>query len=116
MSARGLSIAEVARLSRLRENTVHDLVHTGKSNNKSSWMALSAALNCQDYLVRILEGESDPSVPFESPMERRLAEMADGMAEIGKLRADVAALEDIIHRVDKKIDVIIDASGAGSGS
>ena len=117
MRDRGLSNAEVERLSGLSENIVRDMLDTkGKSHNKSSWMALCGALECKDHLVRILNGEADASVPFESPMERRLAEMANGMAEIGALRADVATLKDIIRRIDEKIDVIIDAPRSQGGA
>jgi len=40
-------------------------------------------------------------------METHLAKLVDGLAEIDALRQDVAVLKDIVHEIDKKIDVVI---------
>ena len=40
-------------------------------------------------------------------METHLAKLVDGLAGIDVLRQDVTVLKDIVHEIDKKIDVVI---------
>lgn len=116
MRDRELSVPEIMKRSKLSENTVRDMAYGTKAHNESSWVAMSLALDFMpDYLLKILNGETDANVPGESPMERRLAEMAIQLSEIGALRKDVDVLKDVVYRIDKKIDIIIDTQRASDG-
>lgn len=112
-----ISVPEVMKRSRLSENIVRDMANGGKSHNGSSWVAISWALGfLPDHLVKILEGETDPNAPAESPMERHLAQMASELTAIGALRNDVGVLKDIVHRIDEKIEIIIRNQDSSDGA
>ena len=100
--------ADVAKLAKLSENTVRDLMKGNKQQNISSWDLTSKALGCGDDLINILHGKADAIAPVKSPMERQLAQLVEEMAQLGALREDVAVLKDVIQRIDEKIDLIIE--------
>lgn len=112
----GISISDLIKRSGLSENTVYDILYRDKSHNKATWIAISAALGWEpDFLVKVMNGEVDPSVASVSPMEKRLAQMAGQLAEIGALRRDVVVLKEVVYRIDKKIDFIINTQRSAVG-
>lgn len=109
MGQLGSSTAEVARRSGFSETTIRDIAHGKSRHNKSTLVAICAVLDWPpDYLVNILHGEAHKNVIPESPLEIHLAKLAEGLAEIGALRQDIAGLKEIVHKIDKKIDVMTD--------
>ena len=112
MGQLGISTAELRRRSGLSVNTIRGITEGASRHNRSTWVAISAVLEWPwDYLVNILNGRSDKNVAPESPLEMHLAALADGLAEIGALRRDVAGLTDVVHEIDRKIDLVIDSGG-----
>lgn len=112
-----LSVPVIMDRSGLSENTVRDMVDGDNSHNKSSWVALCAALEFRpDSFLKVLNGEADVSILAESPMEQRLAQMVSELAEIGALRKDVGVLKDVVHRIDEKIDIIINDRDSSDGA
>ena len=108
MGQLGVSTAELRRRSGLSVNTIRGITEGMSRHNRSTWVAISAVLEWPwDYLVNILNGRPDKNVTVKSPLETHLAKLVDGLAEIGALRQDVAGLKDIVHEIDKKIDVVI---------
>lgn len=69
-----------------------------------------------DYLVNILNGRADKNVAPESPLETHFATLADARTEIGALRQEVAGLKDVIHEIDRKIDLVIESQHAPGGT
>jgi transcriptional regulator with XRE-family HTH domain len=107
MDRLGISKAELARRVRSSETTIRDIARGIGQHNESMLVAISAVLGWPtDYLVNILDGEADENSPPESPLETHLAKLANGLAEVSALREDVAGLKDVIHKMDKKIDVL----------
>lgn len=118
MDELGVTTAELRRRSGLAVNTIRGITEGTSRHNRSTWVAISAVLEWPwDYLVNILNGRADRNVTAESPMETQLAKLVGGLAEIDALRQDVAVLKDIVHEIDRKIDVVIGSrptSGDGS--
>jgi hypothetical protein len=70
-------------------------------------VAVSAVLDLPwDYLVNIMDGRPDKNVA-KSLREKHLAKLVDQLPEIDALRREVARLKDIVHEIDRKIDVSI---------
>ena len=110
MGQLGVSTAELRRRSGLSVNTIRGITEGVSRHNRSTWVAISAVLEWPwDYLVNILSGRSDKNVAPESPLETHLATLAGGLAEIDALRQEVAGLKDVIHEIDRKIDLVIEA-------
>lgn len=98
-----LSAAELCRLSGLSVNTIRGITEETSQPNRSTWVAVSAVLELPwDYLVNIVNGRADKNAAT-SPLEKHLAKLADGFAEIGALRLEVARVADIVHGIDRKI-------------
>jgi hypothetical protein len=120
MGQLGFSAAELRRRSGLSVNTIRGITDGTSRHNRSTWVAISAVLEWPwDYLVNILNDRADKNVTAQSPLETHLAKLAEGLAEIDVLRQDVAVLVDIVHEIDRKIDVVVgsqQASGEGSQS
>jgi hypothetical protein len=110
MGQLGVSTAELRRRSGLSVNTIRGITEGTSRHNRSTWVAISAVLEWPwDYLVNILNGRSDKNVTIKSPLEAHLARLVDGLAEIDALRQDVAGLKDIVHEIDKKVNVVIES-------
>jgi hypothetical protein len=117
MGQLGVSTAELRRRSGLSVNTIRGITEGASRHNRSTWVAISAVLDWPwDYLVNILNGKSDKNVTPKSPLETHLAKLADGLAEIDALRQDVAGLTDIVHEVDRKINLVIESQRAAGGN
>ena len=110
MGQLGLSAAELRRRSGLSVNTIRGITDGTSRHNRSTLVAISAVLEWPwDYLVDILNGTSDKDVTAKSPMETHLAKLADGLAEVGALRQDLAGLIDIVHEVNRKISLVAES-------
>lgn len=110
MGQLGVSKAELRRRSGLSINTIRGITEGTSRHNRSTWVAISAVLEWPwDHLVNILNGRADRNVTVRSPLEADLAKLVDGLADIDALRQDVAVLKDIIHKIDKKIDIVIES-------
>jgi hypothetical protein len=51
----------------------------------------------------------------ESPLEKNLAQLVRGLADIDTLQEDVSELKDVVRRIDGKVDVVIASQHASSG-
>ena len=117
MGQLGVSTAELRRRSGLSVNTIRGITEGASRHNKSTWVAISAVLEWPwDYLVNILSGKPDKNVTPASPLETHLAKLVDELAEIDALRQDVAGLKDIVHEIDRKIDLVIGSRHASGGN
>jgi hypothetical protein len=117
MGQLGVSAAELRRRSGLSVNTIRGITEGASRHNRSTWVAISAVLDWPwDYLVNILNGRPDKNVTPKSPLETRLAELADGLGEIEVLRRDVAGLKEIVHEVDRKINLVIEFQHTSGGN
>jgi len=52
----------------------------------------------------------------KSPLETHLVKLVDGLAEIDALRADIAGLTDIVHQVDRKVNLVIETQHTSGGN
>jgi hypothetical protein len=118
MGELGFSAAELRRRSGLSVNTIRRITEGTSRHNTSTWVAISAVLEWPwDYLVNILDDRADKNVTTQSPLETHLVKLAGGLAEIDVLRQDVAVLIDVVHEIDKKIDVVVGSrQSPGDGS
>jgi transcriptional regulator with XRE-family HTH domain len=117
MGQLGVSAAELRRRSGLSVNTIRSITEGASRHNTSTLVAISAVLEWPwDYLVNILTGRADKNVAPKSPLETHLAKLADGLAEIDALRQDVSGLKDVVHEIDRKIDLVIESQHASGGN
>jgi hypothetical protein len=117
MGQLGVSTAELRRRSGLSVNTIRGITEGASRHNRSTWVAISAVLEWPwDYLVNILDGRSDKNVTPKSPLETHLVKLVDGLAEIDALRADVGGLKDIVHEVDRKVNLVIEFQHTSGGN
>lgn len=102
-----LSVAELHRLSGLSVNTLRRMREGASGPNRSTWVALSAVLDLPwDYLVNIVYGTPETNTA-KSPLEKHLAELAGQFAKIEALRQGVIELKDVVHAMDRKIEIAI---------
>ena len=109
-----LSGPEVIDLSGLSEKSFYDILHAKGNPNKTTLVALSAALGLNSqYLHNVISGNAVRNAISESPPEEVFARMTfDRLAEVAS-KSDVVALSDTVHDIDTKIDVIISRLGPG---
>jgi len=117
----GFTVAEISRRTGQSETTIHAVIQGKGQPTRSTLALLSAGLDWQiDHLDNILHGIPHEDAESASPLERNLAQLARGLAEIDTLREDVSELKDIVYRMDRKMDVVIAvqhaSSGGGAGS
>lgn len=94
MKKLGYRISDIVRNSGLARNTLNEILNAEGAHEKSTWVALSAALEWHyQYLYQIICGE--PAV--ESMLEAHYAKLV-----VGQTR-----LEDTVNKIDKKIDRIL---------
>jgi transcriptional regulator with XRE-family HTH domain len=110
MSQLGISTAELARRVRSSETTIRDIARGIGQHNESMLVAISAVLDWPtDHLVNVLAGEADENVSPESRLEKHMEKLVNEFAEVGALRGDIAGLRDVVHKMDKKINVLIES-------
>jgi hypothetical protein len=103
-----VSIAYLARESGLSETTIRYIGDPARRNTKSTLVALSAVLGWRyDHLTNILHQEPQDGAQFTSPVETDLENLL--RTEVGPVKHEVAGIKDIIHIMDQKIDVMIQA-------
>jgi transcriptional regulator with XRE-family HTH domain len=112
MRERGMSATQLAQETGLSPMTIR---HIGEPmtnrRTKSTLVAISAVLEWRyDHLTNILRGEPEKNLPVTSPLEPHFESLL--RAEVGPVKEGVAGIRDIIHVIDKKIDVIIESQHA----
>jgi hypothetical protein len=112
----GLTVAEINRRTGLSESTIYAVIQVTGQPTKSTLALLSAVLDWPiNYLYNILQGRAHENVVTESPLEKNLAQLVRGLADIDTLRDDVSELKDVVHRIDGKVDLVIAGRHASSG-
>jgi hypothetical protein len=119
MRERGISPTRLAEETGLSPTTIRHIGDPTKRRTKSTLVALSAVLDWRhDHLTNILHGEPQKNSTAPSPLEPYYENLL--RAEVGPVKEEVAGIRDIIHVIDQKIDVIIEAqhspSSAAEGS
>ena len=86
-----------------------------KRRTQSTLVAISAVLGWRyDHLTNILHGEPEKNLPTTSPLEQHFENLL--RAEVGPVKEEVAGIRDIIHVIDKKIDVMIESQHSPSST
>jgi cyanate lyase len=112
----GLTAAEINRRTGLSETTIYAVIQVTGQPTKSTLALLSAVLDWRiNHLYNILQGRAHENVVTESPLEKNLAQLVRGLADIGTLQENVSELKDVVHRIDRKVDVVIASQHASSG-
>jgi hypothetical protein len=90
-----LSTARLARETGLSETTIRYIGQPGTSHNKSTLVAISAALRWRyDYLTNILRREPHKNVRIRPTL-------------LETLNAEVVGLKSTVREIDKKIDALL---------
>jgi transcriptional regulator with XRE-family HTH domain len=104
----GLTVAEINRRTGLSETTIYAVIQVTGQPTKSTLALLSAVLDWRlNHLYNILRGRAHENIVTESPLEKNLAQLVRGLADINTLREDVSELKDVVNRIDGKVDVVI---------
>lgn len=112
----GFTAAGINRRTGLSETTIYAVIQVTGQPTKSTLALLSTVLDWRiDHLYNILQGRAHANIATESPLEKSLAQLARGLADIDALRDDVSELKDVVHRIDGKVDVVIASQHAPSG-
>ena len=112
----GLTAAEINRRTGLSETTIYAVIQVTGQPTKSTLALLSAVLDWRiNHLYNILQGRAHENIVTESPLEKNLAQLVRGLADIDTLQEDVSELKDVVHRIDGKVDVVIASQHAPSG-
>jgi len=111
-----ITVAEINRRTGMSESTIYAVIQVTGRPTKSTLALLSAVLDWPiDYLYNILQGRAHENVVTESPLERDLAQLVRGLADIDTLRDNVSELKDVVYRIDEKVDLVIADQHASSG-
>jgi hypothetical protein len=110
----GVSSTHLARETGLSPTTIRHIGEpTTNRRTKSTLVAISAVLDWRyDHLTNILHGEPQKNLPATSPLEPHFENLL--RSEVGPVKEEVAGIRDIIHVIDKKIDVIIESQHSPS--
>jgi hypothetical protein len=104
----GLTVAEINRCTGLSETTIYAVIQVTGQPTKSTLALLSVVLDWRiNHLYNILQGRAHENVVTESPLEKNLAQLVRGLADINTLREDVSELKEVVRRIDGKVDVVI---------
>ena len=109
MRERGISATYLAQETGLSPTTIRHIGEpTTRRRTRSTLVAISAVLEWRyDHLTNILHGEPQRNSSAASPLEPYFGNLL--RSEVGPVKEEVAVIRDIIHVIDQKIDVIIDA-------
>jgi len=103
----GISTAHLSRESGLSETTIR-YIGSPSSNTKSTLVAMSAVLGWRyDHLTNVLHGQPQDTAEFTSPVDAYFEKLLS--TEVRPVKQEVAGIVDLIHHLDQKIDVIIQA-------
>jgi plasmid maintenance system antidote protein VapI len=104
----GISATHLAQETGLSPTTIRHIGEPTKRRTTSTLVAISAVLDWRyDHLTNILRGEPQKNSSATSPLEPHFENLL--RAEVGPVKEQVAGIRDIIHVIDKKIDVIIES-------
>ena len=114
MRERGISATQLAQETGLSPTTIRHIGEpTTRRRTRSTLVAISAVLEWRyDHLTNILHGEPQKNSSATSPLEPYFENLL--RSEVGPVKDEVAGIRDIIHVIDQKIDVIIDAQHSPS--
>jgi hypothetical protein len=109
MRERGISSTHLAKETGLSPTTIRHIGEpTTNRRTQSTLVAISAVLDWRyDHLTNILRGEPQKNLPATSPIEPHFENLL--RAEVGPVKEEVAGIRDIIHVIDRKIDVILES-------
>ena len=115
MDRQGISATRLAQESGLSPNTIRHIGEpTTNRRTRSTLVAISAVLGWHyDHLTNILRGEPEKNSEDASPLEPHFEALL--RAEVAPVKEEVAGIRDIIHKIDKKIDVIIESQHSLGG-
>lgn len=106
MDTLGLSATKFCKLAGISTNTLSKITKQTGNVDRSTWVAVAAVLDLPwDYLANIVYGGH----AVISPQEKHLSELAEQSAGISALKEAVSGLVDIVHAIDRKLDVAIAA-------
>jgi plasmid maintenance system antidote protein VapI len=115
MRERGISATHLAQETGLSPTTIRHIGEPSKRRTKSTLVAISAVLDWRyDHLTNILHGEPQKNSPAASPLEPHFENLL--RAEVGPVKEEMAGIRDVIHVIDKKIDVIIESQHSPTGT
>lgn len=104
----GISATHLAQETGLSPTTIRHIGESANRRTQSTLVAISAVLDWRyDHLTNILRGEPQKNLQATSPLEPQFENLL--RAEVGPVKEEVAGIRDIIHVIDKKIDVIIES-------
>jgi hypothetical protein len=104
----GISAAYLSQETGLSPNTIRHIGEPTNRRTQSTLVAISAVLRWRyNHLTNILHGEPQKNSSVTSPLEPYFENLL--RSEVGPVKEEVAGIRDIIHVIDQKIDVIIDA-------
>ena len=102
-----ISTAKLARETGLSETTIRYIGQSASGHHKSALVAISAVLRWRyDHLVNILHGEPHKNAPPGTQTETRLERV---------LHAEMAGLKNVVHGIDRKVDVLLTSQRPGDG-
>ena len=108
MRERGISATHLAQETGLSPTTIRHIGEPTKRRTKSTLVAISAVLDWRyDHLTNILHGEPQKNSSAASPLEPHFENLL--RAEVGPVKEEMAGIRDVIHVIDKKIDVILES-------
>jgi hypothetical protein len=109
MRERGISATHLAQETGLSPTTIRHIGEpTTNRRTQSTLVAISAVLDWRyDHLTNILRGEPQKNLSATSPLEPHFENLL--RAEFGPVKEEVAGIRDIVHVIDKKINVIIES-------
>jgi plasmid maintenance system antidote protein VapI len=111
----GISSTHLAQETGLSPTTIRHIGESANRRTKSTLVAISAVLDWRyDHLTNILHGEPQKNSSATSPLEPHFESLL--RAEVGPVKEEVAGIRDIIHVIDKKIDVIIESQHSATGA
>ena len=115
MRERGISATRLSQETGLSPNTIRHIGEPTTRRTRSTLVAISAVLGWRyNHLTNILHGEPQRNSSAASPLEPYFENLL--RSEVGPVKEEVAGIRDIIHVIDQKIDVIIEAQHSPGGA
>jgi len=111
----GISSTHLAQETGLSPTTIRHIGEPPNRRTKSTLVAISAVLDWRyDHLTNILHGEPQKNLSAGSPLDPHFENLL--RAEVGPVKEEVAGIRDIIHVIDRKIDVIIESQHSATSN
>jgi hypothetical protein len=108
-------VPDLIEFSGLAENTVRSVINARGKPSRATLVVISLLLGWgPHHLNNLIHGRAADYLTIKSPAETNFA----AQPAVSALRADVAGLTEDVHRIDGKIDTIIEtlqSPGSPSG-